>query len=59
MEPYDQHIRRLISQERIEQLARDYGSARRDRRRRGRFDLRGLSGAEAHRRGRNAQLSRS
>jgi hypothetical protein len=59
MEPYDQHIRRLISEERIEQLARDCRRAPGDRRRRGRFVLRGLSGAEAHRRAQNAQLSRS
>jgi hypothetical protein len=59
MEPYDQSIRRLIVQERIEQLARDCRSVHRDRRRRrGRLDLRVL-GAEAHRRVRNAQLSRS
>jgi hypothetical protein len=60
MEPYDQHIRRLIAQERIEQLACDYRSASRDRRRqRGRQYLRGLLGAGAYRRARNAQLSRS
>jgi hypothetical protein len=60
MEAYDQHIRRLIAQERIEQLASDYRSASRDRRRRRRrFDLRSLLGAGAYRRSRNAQLSRS
>jgi hypothetical protein len=60
MEPYDQHIRRLIGQERAEQLARDYQGPSRDRRRRhGRLDLRGLLGAGAHRRARNAQLSRN
>jgi hypothetical protein len=60
MEAYDQHIRRLIAQERIEQLASDYRSASRDRRRRrSRFDLRSLLGAGAYRRSRNAQLSRS
>jgi hypothetical protein len=60
MEPYDQHTRRLIAQERIEQLAYDYRSASRDRRRRhGRLDLRGLLGAGAYRRARNAELSRS
>ena len=60
MEPYDQSIRRLIIQERIEQLARDYGSVHRDRRRRrGRLDVRVLVGAGAYRRARKAQLSRS
>jgi hypothetical protein len=60
MEPYDQHIRRLIVQERIEQLARDCRSASRDRRRkRGRLGLRERLGAGAYRRVRNAQLSRS
>jgi hypothetical protein len=60
MEAYDQHIRRLIAQERIEQLASDYRSASRDRRRRRRrFDLRSLLGAGAYRRSRNAQISRS
>ena len=60
MEAYDQHIRRLIAQERIEQLASDYRSASRDRRRRrGRQHLRGLLDAGAYRRARNAQLSRN
>ena len=60
MEAYDQHIRRLIAQERIEQLASDYRCASRDRRRRRRrFDLRSLLGGGAYRRARNAQLSRS
>ena len=58
MEPYDQNIRRLIVQERIEQRARDYRSASRDRRqRRGRLYVREVLGAGAHRRPRNAQLS--
>ena len=58
MEPYDQSIRRLIIQERIEQLARDYRSVPRDRRgRRGRLDV--LVSAEAHRRARKAQPARS
>ena len=56
MEPYGQDIRRLIVHERVEQLARDYRSVPRDRRRRrGRLDLRELLGAGAHRRARNAQ----
>jgi hypothetical protein len=60
METYDQHIRRLIAQERIEQLTRDCRSATRDRRRRrGRLDLHGLLGAGAHRRARKARLSRT
>ena len=59
MEPYDQDIRRLIVQERIEQLARDYRSVRRDRRRRGRLQLLGLLGAEAYRRVRNDQPARA
>ena len=53
MEAYDQHIRRLIAQERIEQLASDYRSASRDRRRRrGRQYLRGLLSAGATTEGR-------
>ena len=60
MEPYDQNIRRLIVRERVEQLARDYRSVPRDRRRRrGRLDVRELVGARAYRRARKAQLSRS
>jgi hypothetical protein len=60
MEAYDQHTRRLLAQERTAQLARDYGSASRDRRRlRARLSLRGLLGAGAYRRARNTQLSRS
>jgi hypothetical protein len=60
MEAYDQHTRRLVAQERVDQLTRDYRSATRDRRRRRkRFDLRSLLGAGAYRRSRNAQLSRS
>jgi hypothetical protein len=56
MEPYGQDIRRLIVHERVEQLARDYRSVPRDRRRRrGRLALRELLGARAHRRARNAQ----
>jgi hypothetical protein len=56
MEPYDQNIRRLIVQERIEQLARDGRSVHRDRRRRrGRLDIRELLGAGAHRRARKAE----
>jgi hypothetical protein len=58
MEPYDQNIRRLIVQERIEQLVRDYRSVSRDRRGRGRLDPRGLLGAGAHRRARKAQPAR-
>jgi hypothetical protein len=59
MEPYDQNIRRLIAHERTEQLARDYGNARRDRRRRrGRVDLRELLHIGAYRRARNAQPAR-
>jgi hypothetical protein len=59
MEPYDQNIRRLIAQERIEQLARDYASVSRDRRgRRGRLDLRNLARIAAYRRERNAQPAR-
>jgi hypothetical protein len=59
MESYDQNIRRLIVQERIEQLARDRRSVSRDRRgRRGRTYLRELRDAGAHRSPRNAQLSR-
>jgi hypothetical protein len=56
MGPYDQDIRRLIVQERIEQLARDYRSVPRDRRRSGRLRL---LGAEAYRRVRNAQPARA
>jgi hypothetical protein len=56
---YDQDIRRLIVQERIEQLARDYRSVPRDRRRRGRLQLLRLLGAEAYRRVRNAQPARA
>jgi hypothetical protein len=60
MEPYDQNSRRLIAQERVERLARDYPSASRDHgQRRGRLGPRGLLGAGAHRRARDAQLSRS
>ena len=59
MEPYDQNIRRLIVQERLEQLARDYRSVPRDRRGRGRLDVRVLVGAGAYRLARKAQLSRS
>lgn len=60
MEPYDQNIRCLIVRERVEQLARDYRSVPRDRRRRrGRLDVRELVGARAYRRARKAQLSRS
>jgi hypothetical protein len=60
MEPYEQNIRRLIVQERIEQLARDYRSVPRDRRGlRGRLDVRELVGVGAYRRARKAQLSRS
>jgi len=56
MEPYVQDIRHLIVQERVEQLARDYRSVPRDRRRRrGRLHLRELLAAGAHRRARNAQ----
>jgi hypothetical protein len=58
MEPYDQNIRRLIVQERIEQLVRDYRSVSRDRRGRGRLDPRELLGAGAHRRARKAQPAR-
>jgi hypothetical protein len=57
MEPYDQNIRRLIVEERIEQLAFDRRSASRDGRRRGRLHLREVLGAAAHRRPRKAQLS--
>jgi hypothetical protein len=60
MEPYDQNIRRLIAQERIGQLVRDYGSAPRDRRRRrGRLDLRNLVRIASYRRARNAEAVRS
>jgi hypothetical protein len=55
MEPYDQNIRRLIVQERIEQLVRDYRSVSRDQRGRGPLDLRELLGPGAHRRARKAQ----
>lgn len=56
MEPYDQNIRRLLAQERIEQLARDYRSEPRDRRgRRGRLDPRNLARIAS----RNAQPARS
>ena len=37
---YDQNARHLIGQEHVERLVRDYGSVSRDRRRRGRLDLR-------------------
>jgi hypothetical protein len=58
MEPYDQNIRRLIIQERIEQLARDRRNVSRDRRSRyGRLHLRELRGAGVRRRPRKAQLS--
>jgi hypothetical protein len=59
MGPYDQDTRRLIVQERIEQLARDYRSVPRDRRRRGRLQLLRLLGAGAYRRLRNAQPARA
>lgn len=59
MGPYDQDTRRLIVQERIEQLARDYRSVPRDRRRRGRLHLLRLLGAGAYRRVRNAQPARA
>ena len=60
MEPYDQNIRRLIAQERIGQLVRDYRSAPRDRRRRrGRLDLRNLVRIASYRRARNAEAVRS
>jgi hypothetical protein len=55
MEPYDQSIRNLIVQDRIEQLVRDGRSVPRDgRRRRGRLDLRELLGNRVHRRARSA-----
>ena len=41
---YDQNARHLIGQEHVEHLVRDYGSVPRDRRRRGRLDLRKLLG---------------
>jgi hypothetical protein len=60
MEPYDQNIRRLLAQERIEQLVRDYQSVPRDRRgRRGRLDLRNLVRVASQRRARSAQPARS
>jgi len=60
MEPYDQNIRRLIVQERIEQLARDCRSASHDRRvGRGGLQPHELLGAAAHRREGKPQLSRS
>jgi hypothetical protein len=60
MEPYDQNIRRLLAQERIGQLARDYRSGSRDHRsRRGRLDLRNLARIASYRRARNAQPARS
>jgi hypothetical protein len=58
MEPYDQNIRRLIVQEHIEQLARDYRGVPRDRRRRGPLDLREQLDAGAQRRARKAQPAR-
>jgi hypothetical protein len=58
MEPHDQHIRRLISEERIGQLARDYRGASHDASRHGRHDLRGQLAAEAHRGAQSPQLSR-
>ena len=59
MEPYDENTRRLIVRERIERLARDYPSVPRERRRRGRLELRNLLGAAAYRRARKAQPARS
>jgi hypothetical protein len=60
MEPYDENIRRLIVQERIERLAHDYPSVPRERRRRGRLELRKLLGVVgAYRRARKAQPARS
>lgn len=59
MGSYDQDIRRLIVQERIERLARDYRNVRRDRRGRGRLHLLRLLGAGAYRRVRNAQPARA
>ena len=58
MEHYNQDVRRLMAHERIEQLARDYGEAPRDRRRRGRVQLRELLHIGAYRRARNAQPAR-
>jgi hypothetical protein len=59
MGPYDQDTRRLLVQERIEQLARDYRSVPRDRRRHGRLQLLRLLGAGVYRRVRNAQPARA
>ena len=58
MEPYDENTRRLIVKERIERLAHDYPSVPRERRRRGRLDLRQLLGVGAYRRARKAQPAR-
>ena len=56
MESYDQNIRRLIVQERIAQLARDYRSVPRDRRlRRGELDPRELLDAGARKANRLVQ----
>jgi len=59
MGPYDHDTRQLIAREHIEQLARDYRSLPRDRRRRGRLQLLGLLGAGAYRRARNARPARA
>jgi hypothetical protein len=59
MEPYDENTRRLIVRERIERLAHDYPSVPRERRRRGRLELRKLLGVGAYRRARKAQPARS
>ena len=59
MGPYDQDTRQLMAQERIEQLARDYRSLPRDRRRRGRLQLLRLLGAGAYRRARTAHPARA
>lgn len=56
---YDQNARHLIGQEHVEHLVRDYGSVPRDRRRRGRLDLRKLLGVDAYRRAHDAQPARS
>ena len=59
MEPYDQNIRRLLAQERIGQLVRDYRSVPRDRRgRRGRLGLRNLVRIASYRRARSAEPAR-
>jgi hypothetical protein len=56
---YDLNVRHLNVREHVEHLVRDYGNAPRDRRRRGRPDLRKLLGVDAYRRARNAQPARS